>query len=572
MTSSTQKPSLTATADLDRSNPALRPPEKVMQLARMGASFPTRLSFSRRLLRQLSKRGATFERSRFDINDEGHGRAAYAVTVDGHTYTLCACTQPLDPAERTDRVIATAWDAAFVLHDGVPDEDDFERIMRNAPHQEVGRFEARDLVLSRANKSIRLFEHVVAALASGRQPDEAALRGTGYLMRTTAVYGNGKFGIADRERIADRAIMNAPFQVEMLTVFLIREFTVDLVEHLARVQGGITMVSLSLEARRYLGIGNATGLGMAPFLVAHPILMHRWVAARETALANVKQLRPALLKERYHFHELLRDAKAHVAEWHVDEQGAERAIRRLGDELCELEQHCTLDWLDSDYPWARVHDYAESLSPPTEELIVALLIELHPDVVDPLAEQMASTHSSRLEPAMDTGELTTLAKARFGWARDLNFDTPRDGSQFWYVSEEKLEPRLGQRFEEPGAQWEMPLGIAKDAQQLLIALEDEEAPQSVARFLMKNPALRDITRRLQTVARHPYSEICDNLLASTCLPVDMLRFKLAFFGATRFDPRSSRWTRITLYQGAPIAADLTQGQSPDWTFPVLQLP
>ena len=118
----------------------------------------------------------------------------------------------------------------------------------------------------------------------------------------------------------------------------------------------------------------------------------------------------------------------------------------------------------------------------------------------------------------------------------------------------------------------MPLGIARDAQQLLVALEDEEAPQSVARFLMKNPALRDITRRLQTVAQHPYSEICDNLLASTCLPVDMLRFKLAFFGATRFDPRSSRWTRITLYQGAPIATDLTQGRSPDWTFPVLQLP
>jgi hypothetical protein len=38
---------------------------------------------------------------------------------------------------------------------------------------------------------------------------------------------------------------------------------------------------------------------------------------------------------------------------------------------------------------------------------------------------------------------------------------------------------------------------------------------------------------------------------------------LSFFGASKFDPKSDRWTRITLYQGAPTAADLMAETEPD---------
>ncbi|MFM9745459.1 hypothetical protein ACKI2C_48740, partial [Streptomyces brasiliscabiei] len=93
-----------------------------------------------------------------------------------------------------------------------------------------------ELVLARANRSVRLFDHVVESLAAGRQPDAAALEATGYLMRTTAVYGNGKFGIADRARIADRPELEGPFRAEMLSVWLIRAFTVDLADHLAALK------------------------------------------------------------------------------------------------------------------------------------------------------------------------------------------------------------------------------------------------------------------------------------------------------------------------------------------------
>ena len=49
--------------------------------------------------------------------------------------------------------------------------------------------------------------------------------------------------------------------------------------------------------------------------------------------------------------------------------------------------------------------------------------------------------------------------------------------------------------------------------------------------------------------------------------VDILRYKLAFFGVTRFDPRSDKWLRITLCQGAPFPGELAERDWDDWIWP-----
>ncbi|GIT08726.1 MAG: hypothetical protein CM1200mP30_23560 [Pseudomonadota bacterium] len=82
----------------------------------------------------------------------------------------------------------------------------------NTPKQEGGRFSPKGNGISRANKSFRLFEHVVTSLSEGRQPDMDLLAFVGYLMRTTAVYGSGKIlGFADREKILIDLKQRAPF-------------------------------------------------------------------------------------------------------------------------------------------------------------------------------------------------------------------------------------------------------------------------------------------------------------------------------------------------------------------------
>ena len=44
------------------------------------------------------------------------------------------------------------------------------------------------------------------------------------------------------------------------------------------------------------------------------------------------------------------------------------------------------------------------------------------------------------------------------------------------------------------------------------------------------------------------------------LPIDMLRCKLSFFGATKFDPRSDRWVRICMFKDAPFPKELTDAK------------
>ena len=140
----------------------------------------------------------------------------------------------MNPHERSDRVIATKWDAAFVLHDGLPTEEDIDRLRDNVPKQEIGRVSYKELTLSRANKSVRAFEHVVDSLSQGNQPNKDLLSKVGYLYRTTAVYGSGKFGLADRFRIKDRKEIYGPFRLEMMLVYLVRQFTFDQVNHIAK--------------------------------------------------------------------------------------------------------------------------------------------------------------------------------------------------------------------------------------------------------------------------------------------------------------------------------------------------
>lgn len=549
---------------------ALRSPEAVMRLERMGSFFPTRLSFMRTVIRTLQAGQADVRRPVWEIDNDGYGRAVYSVTIGGHVYSLVAFSTRLDPDRRTDRVIAEAWDSSYVLFDGTPTAADLDRLEVNAPRQEAGRFAATDLVLSRANKSVRLFEHVAERLASGQQPDETMVGSIGYLMRTTAVYGNGKFGIADRARFANRPHMSDPFRAELLTVWLIRGFTHDLVEHVAQRRNPDAFVPLDRRLKRHLGVGNSTGLGMAPFLVSHPILINNWMLVRETALARVRAIETPTAIEVNTITALLARCRRHVDEWNVDDDRQTARILALRSELADVEALLTEDWIAAPSPWDRLVDVSDQWSIECQELIVALLIEPYGSLVDGLATCMASSTEPRLRPAMSVGELRNLVTTAFDWALDIDFDARDETSLFWYVSEEKLEPRLGHRYEEPGAELEQPLDIARRVQKLHRALEKTPSSNSVAAFLLEHPEHRFATRRVQTLEHHPYAEIRDNMISSRCLPIDMLRSKLSFFGASKFDPRSDRWTRITMYQGAPLFDDVSAADADDWWLPVLE--
>ena len=549
---------------------ALRSPDLVMKLDRLGSFFPTRLSFMRTIIRWLRQENITVTRPVWDIDENGFGRAVYSLTLCGYTYSLIAYTNHVDPSMRSDRVIAQVWDSTYALFDGTPTTQDLDRLEKNAPKQEAGRYSPNELVLSRANKSVRIFQHVVDRLAEGNQPDEKLIADIGYLMRTTAVYGNGKFGIADRAKLSYREGLSGPFQAELLLVWLVRGFTHDLVEHVAHEKNPDKAVKLSRSVKRNLGIGNSTGLGMAPFLVSHPTLLNNWILARETALARVRAIEMPDEAQRCEMKNLIERVAAHLTQWQVPDERQSERLELLRKEWSQVQKLVTEDWLHDSFPWHRLVNTSEQWSLECQELIISMLIEPYGDLVNELTDNMASLEKPTLDPKMDLKTLKQTCQTHLKWAHDFDFSDRKAKWQFWYVSEEKLEPRIGNRFEEDGEELEMPHDIALRVQQLETDIGSADQEQSVAEFLLQFPHHRYIIKRIQLAARYPYAEIRDNLIGENCLPIDMLRCKLSFFGASKFDPKSDRWTRINMYQGAPLFDELDEPGADDWWLPLLE--
>ncbi|PDH18531.1 MAG: hypothetical protein CNB62_01230, partial [Pelagibacterales bacterium MED-G44] len=101
-----------------------------------------------------------------------------------------------------------------------------------------------------------------------------------------------------------------------------------------------------------------------------------------------------------------------------------------------------------------------------------------------------------------------------------------------------------------------PLAIARDVKRLYDKLLCLRSNLSIDKFLVDNSDLRHVVRRVFIIEKFPYSEIQDNTISEKIVPIDMLRLKLSFFGALKFDPRSDKWLRICMFQGAPLANNL----------------
>ena len=548
-----------------------RDPDAVMQLSRLGSFHQSRLSFMRILLRRMEAEKWTFDRPVFDIDADGVGRAVYSAHGPERSYSLVAFANNLPPEKRSDRVIATEWDATFTLFDGIPDRADLDRLQANVPKQEAGRIRETELSLSRANRSVRLWDYVVDNLAAGQQPDRTTVEKVGYLMRTTAVYGSGKFGAADREDTAERPEFQAPFQIEMLSVFLTRAFVMDLVEHMAHLRAPDTAVPLDPDLRRRFGIGNSTGLGMAPFLLTHPALLNSWIAAREEALARIRALPDAHAPEVDTFRRFALRARLHTEDWYSDHPIQIDKIAALRADTAKLLAHLDAADLTADYPWNRLWLWAEdALTLEGQELLASLLMEPYPHLVDGLSSCMAADETAtwRIDGAMPVARLREVTQEIYRWALEIDWNAPEAQARVWYTSEEKLEPRLGDRFDEPLEPYEQPLCPGRDAARMYADLcATDEA--TVAGFLMRHPEHRHVVRRAQITARLPYAEIRDNTIAETVKPIDMLRLKLSFFGACHFDPRSDRWVRINMYQHAPFPHELGSRSGDDWAYPFL---
>ena len=545
----------------------LRDPKILMKLSKLGSFHQSKLSFLRSFLNEF--RDWEYRRDLFNLNQNGYGRVVYSFSKNNRTYSLICFANEIKDEERSDRVIATKWDAAFTLHDGIPTDQDIDRLANEVPKQEVGRLSYKELTLSRANKSLRLFNYVVDCLSNGQQPDVNKLSKVGYLYRTTAVYGSGKFGLADRFRIKNRDEILGPFRLEMMLVYLVRQFTFDQVNHIAKNRNPGLAVQLDPNICRNLGIGNSTGLGMAPFIVNHPELLNNWILARETALKKIRQIEKVSNKDFNIFKDCLIKSLKNVTSWHTESEFQNNKIKSLLDDLEKFIEFLNKSSLENKpFLFNEIYSWIENnLDDECIEYIVSMMMEPYDKIVNPLLKNMSADEELNFNIPIDrtVEELRNIIEQNYSDILKIDFSKNENNQNFWFISKNKEEPRLADRYKDHGSDLEQPLAIARDIKKLYEILFISKNSLTIGKFLMKHNEFRHVVRRAFITEKFPYAEIQDNTIGSNLMPIDMLRLKLSFFGALKFDPRSDKWLRICMFQGAPLPNELKSFDS-HWVY------
>lgn len=550
-----------------------RPSSQVLSPSELGSSRITRHSFSRSFVRAAARDRWQVAKERFDIDGLGRGTAVYRVDAADHVFRFVVFSTALEEHERTDRVIAESWDVTAALVEGDVTPERIESMRNEVPRQEEGRADELSLVWCRANRSARYFDYVIGQLAVGEQPDIDVVGDSGYLLRSTAFYGNGKWGLVDFNWYTEDHPLAFPYRAQMLAAWLMREVSYDLVEHCALTRSD-SAVKLDGQWRRFFGLGNATGLGLVPYIINHPRIFDAWVAARELPLAHALEAESdSDAASTARTESLL--ARAH--EYFAERNGISSApylpyteiadhLQRLLSVVREYRATGTLQGRKSRTLARDLHDMAATLGPEVRQVVDSVLVECHDELDDEVERLFRVDETARPSLSQSCATLLKRLDTDYAWVKEFDFNAGDNAYYFWYSSVESEEPRRGVRGEAPGEQAEYPVGIARAIQKLMTDLAAFDGDATLAEFLLEHPWHRGWIDRVQNLAGIPYGEAHANLLGRDFLPLDLQRFQLATYGMENYSPQSTDWLRVTLFGGAPRSADVAAGVDDDWLF------
>ena len=494
----------------------LRPPAQVMRLDRLGALRPCRLSFARHLLRRIETGGWRVVRRHRVVDGDGCGRAVHVVETGQRSYGLVA-----------------AWDAgeiAFALCDGEPGADDLARIAAALAQPGAARLTERELCFARARRHGTLWPHAVARLAAGQQPEATQVTAAGALVQAGTPLASGKAGTADRDLIADRPELHAPFQAELLMFWLARGLARDLLEEDARQSGGARAVALDAGLAETLGLGLTVGLGLAAFPVRHPCLFNTWIMAREQAIARVVALDRVTAADRDRVADRLGDG----------------ALGRLvaGMELTGTRRR----------PWAELMQRTgESLGEGMQEALASAMLEPYGALIDGLSHCMSDTldRDYRIDGSLPVGRVRELIAGVHGWALERDWSAVSMTALAWSMTGDEADPRLQRRETRATGPFELPLAVVHDAVRAWHVLGGYADEVPVAQVLLEHPEHRSAIRRAQITGFAPYAEIRANLIDAEMRPVLLMRAMLAFMGAEAVALPNDRQMGARFFAGSP---------------------
>jgi hypothetical protein len=219
----------------------------------------SRLSATRLLMSKAIRDRWSIECRSWKIDDAARGTALYRIETGGMPLDFIVHSKEPKKEGRIGRIIGRSWDMMAALVEGPVSEEDIAITGEEIKKLYAGRATAKTLVWARSNRSGRAFDHTIESLAVGRQPDISVLADVCYLMRNTGLDGNGTFGTRTFRALEESHPLRRPLEAQMLCAYLMRVFSIDLVNHLARCRSAGAS-ALAPEIQRFLGVGNGSSL------------------------------------------------------------------------------------------------------------------------------------------------------------------------------------------------------------------------------------------------------------------------------------------------------------------------
>ena len=549
---------------LDDSELSLRSPEEVMRPSVMGSARLTRFSFSRSMIRRATSNNWKATRSSIELDEYGRGRIIYRVEAEGHVFHFVAFTTTIDESQHTDRVIADAWEISAALIEGEVTQDLLDFLTEEVPKQEDSRLDSRVLVLTRGNRSVRFYEYLVDHLASGSQPNPELVGDAGYIMRSTAFYGNGKFGMRSFLGFDSKHPLSAPYRAQFLAAWLFREASYDSVEYCAQIRNPEKAVAFNKEWCRFFGLGNSTGLGLVPWAMKHPEEVNAWVGIREIALANVRKL-PGSAERIEILEKWIYQGYLHFSSFNGEDCWPWMGPDSLSSAILEIQDEFSL-LKSNEYPFDALYLWSEHQGDEINELVVSLLLELD-ETSDEEIDQFLRVSSSHLpDLSLTIEDLKKKFVEKYSWLDELNLESPNAEYFWWVYSDHAEEPRRATRSILDPEHREMPIDIALRLNELRKDLNKIEDDTKISEFLKNSPQHGIAINRLVKESG-PYSEPRENVCDLDHIPLNLQRFQLAMYGMDNFKAQSTDWVRVTLFQGAPRITELCSDTSDDWVWP-----
>jgi len=288
--------------------------------------------------------------------------------------------------------------------------------------------------------------------------------------------------------------------------------------------------------------------------------LNNWIYARETALKKIREIKNVKVEDSNLFKLCLKKSLKNITSWNTDSDYQKKKIHSL---LSDLNNFIIFIEKNFDfskefafniiYKWLEKNSEEECV-----EYIVSMMMEPYDNIINPLINKMSSEEEKyfNIPTSRTVSELKNILEEKYDNILKIDFEKKENNQNFWFISKNKEEPRLADRFKENGSELEQPLAIARDIKRLYKKVSTSKNSSTIDKFLAKNSNLRHVVRRAFIVEKFPYSEIQDNTIGKSIVPIDMLRLKLSFFGALKFDPRSDKWLRICMFQGAPLPGQL----------------